>query len=142
MKNEETPGHDRCSTGDTVLRAQKALGRCKKKSLWGKHRYVQLAPLFFLFACRPMDGYDGRGPGWHMMPGGMGGYGILGILFWVVLIAIVVSLIVYLMRGDTARSEEERKGGSRTALDILEERYARGEIDKEEFEEKKRDLTR
>jgi putative membrane protein len=29
---------------------------------------------------------------------------------------------------------------ARTALDILEERYARGEIGREEFEQKKRDL--
>ena len=41
----------------------------------------------------------------------------------------------YPLKGGT----EVRHHGSR-ALDILHERYARGEIDKEEFEEKKRGL--
>jgi putative membrane protein len=40
-------------------------------------------------------------------------------------------------RGGTTYSRTE----SSTALDILKERYARGEIGKQEFEEKKRDLS-
>jgi putative membrane protein len=76
-----------------------------------------------------------------MMPGGMGGYGIFGLLFWIFLIAIAVYLVLYLLRGGSERSSEGRSA-SQSALDILEERYARGEIDKQEFEEKKRDLIR
>jgi uncharacterized membrane protein len=43
------------------------------------------------------------------------------------------------VRWPAGRTSERRK---RTALDILEERYARGEIGREEFEQKRRDLER
>ena len=70
-----------------------------------------------------MDGY-GMGGGW----------GILGLIFWILVIIGLVLLIKYLWEGGTA------KRGQESALEILKERYARGEISKEEFEEKKKDL--
>ena len=82
--------------------------------------------------------------GWHMSPGDMmSGWGmgwmhmIFMIVFWGLVIVALVFLIKWLAgstRGDIQRSGKPR------ALDILEERYARGEIDKTEFEEKKKDL--
>ncbi|MBI3015770.1 MAG: SHOCT domain-containing protein [Candidatus Tectomicrobia bacterium] len=78
-------------------------------------------------------------PGWGW--GGMGfGGGLLGflfmILFWGVLIAGVVLAVRWLT--EKSRSGEGRQEDS--ALEILKKRYARGEIGKEEFEEKKKDL--
>ncbi|MEK8089126.1 SHOCT domain-containing protein [Thermithiobacillus plumbiphilus] len=70
--------------------------------------------------------------------GGMGGMGAMGglimLLFWVLIIGGIVWLIVALTRN--------RGGGQNisSALDVLKERYARGEINREEFEQKKRDL--
>ncbi|MFH2135132.1 MAG: SHOCT domain-containing protein [Pseudomonadota bacterium] len=72
---------------------------------------------------------------WDYMNGGMGfGMGLGMLLIWGVLIALVVVLI----RGAMGLANTNRQ--ARTALDILEERYARGEIGREEFEQKKRDL--
>ena len=82
----------------------------------------------------PMMGYGG----WNNMMGGWNGFGFLGwlpmLLFWILLILGVVALLRYLGRSG---QQQEHK----TPLDILKERYALGEIEKKEFEEKKKDLT-
>jgi putative membrane protein len=66
---------------------------------------------------------------------GFGGIGM--ILFWGLLIAGVVMLVRWL--GGSGAGAGPR-GSGRTALDILRERYAKGEIDQHEFEQKRRDL--
>lgn len=69
--------------------------------------------------------------GMHTSGGMMGAWGILlTVLFSSIVIGIVLSLVVWLTR---------RKGDSskESAWSILQRRYARGEISKEEFEEKK-----
>ncbi|WP_284047407.1 SHOCT domain-containing protein [Guyparkeria hydrothermalis] len=83
--------------------------------------------------------------GYGAMPhAGMGfGFGgwILMILFWGLLIAAIAVLIKSLV-SPRPRSDDESRNERRSnrALDILCERYARGEIDHEEFEERRRRL--
>jgi putative membrane protein len=85
-------------------------------------------------------GYEwGHGPG--MMGGayGMGWFGgIIMIAFWIAVIIGIVLLIRWLIISTRTTSHGTSSGES--ALEILKKRYARGEINKEEFEEKKRDL--
>jgi len=59
--------------------------------------------------------------------------GVTMVLFWAVIIAVVVWGIFRVAGGD-------RSAPSETPLDTLKKRYARGEIDRNEFEQKKRDL--
>ncbi len=78
------------------------------------------------------------------MWGYMNGYGWVGmifgmvsmLLFWALLIAAVVVLARHAWGSN--KSPENLQG--KTAINILKERYARGEIEREEFEQKKRDL--
>ena len=88
-----------------------------------------------------------RGYGdWHMGQGMMGGWGggwfggIFMLIFWVLVIVGLVFLIKWLVQTTRSGSHSISTGTSGSALEILKERYARGEIDKQEFEEKKRDL--
>lgn len=78
--------------------------------------------------------YEGYGMGWHWL-------GWLGMaFFWLVLVLLVLAAVKYLMGNRRSNAPDgERKPDS---LVLLEERYARGEIDREEFLKKRDDLNR
>lgn len=88
----------------------------------------------------------------NMGAGGWIGMGFM-ILFWIAVVIGVVYLVRYLAtRPDSGRWQERPPSGQApgsqapaqgvsSALRILEERYARGDIDREEFLRRKADLT-
>src|SRR3989338_5599286 len=92
-----------------------------------------------------MAGYPLEKGGDNNMMGNFGTYGPVGffgffgmlimIIFWVLVIVAIVALIRWLM------IQSQGSGRSNHAFDILKERYAKGEINKEEFEAKKQDLS-
>ena len=59
-------------------------------------------------------------------------------LFWVAFIVAVIFLVRWLLLSTGGRGRELLR--EEPPLEILKKRYARGEIDKQEFEEKKKDL--
>ena len=67
---------------------------------------------------------------WH----GYGGGGMW--IFWILIIIVLVWFVAF-----TTRRNNDSSGNEKSALDILKERYARGEIDREEFEQKRKDLN-
>ncbi len=75
-----------------------------------------------------MNGMMGYGFGGGMM--------LFGVIFWILIIVGIVLLVKWLVE----QSKVGAAAPGETALDILKKRYAKGEIDKKEFEEKKKDL--
>ena len=78
------------------------------------------------------------GWGWHPMWGMWGAWGLGMMLFMLVFWVLVIVGLVLGIRWLATQGRESR---SDTALEILRQRYARGEINKEEFDAKKRDLS-
>ena len=78
----------------------------------------------------------------HMMWGG-GWYGmIFGPLFMLVLLLALIAGVALIARWfGVTRYETPPHHAERAPLDILKERFARGEIDKEEYEERRRVLS-
>ena len=77
------------------------------------------------------------GWGWN----GMGFWGgLVGLLFMVLFWGLLIAGVVLLVRWLTGKSRSADVKQEDSALKILKKRYARGEIGKEEFEEKKKDL--
>ena len=74
-----------------------------------------------------------EGMGWWMVFGG-----IVTILFWAGVFALVVWVIARLVGHENSRAASGRKSNP---LDIARERYARGEITKEQFDQISKDLT-
>jgi len=74
--------------------------------------------------------------GWPMM--GFGGFGmIFGFIFFVAIVIGVIFLIVWLVRRSGCCATHKT---STHSLEILKERYAKGELTKEQYESMKKDL--
>ncbi len=63
----------------------------------------------------------------------------MGGFMWIFWIAIIVG-IIFLVKWIVMQSRPGEQKREENPLEILKKRYARGEIDKEEFEQKKKDL--
>lgn len=73
------------------------------------------------------------------MPYGLGW--VFMILFWVLVIAGVIAVVRWLTAGTSRRGQDMPPPVHRTPADILRERYARGEIEREEFLQRLEDLN-
>jgi putative membrane protein len=66
-------------------------------------------------------------------------YGYGGMFMWL-LFLILAGLLIYFVVTQARRPPGQAGSSPETPLDILKKRYARGEIDKAEFDRLKRDL--
>ncbi len=81
------------------------------------------------------NGSYSHGMGW----GGGPWYGMFfGPIMMVAVLAVIVAVVIFILRGTGGAPSGQPAG--KTPLHILKERYAKGEIDKDEFEERRRVL--
>lgn len=72
-----------------------------------------------------------------MMNGNDGGWGIMMMFFWLIILVVVTIVVLRLLREHNHHVGNVQKSDP---LDIVKERYAKGEITKEQFEQLKKDL--
>ena len=95
--------------------------------------FAAMVPVSLWAEARP-DDYHGPhmwADGWHM---------VFGPLVMILFIALIVVVVVLAVRWAGAGGSGRASPPSRTPMDILKERFALGEIDTEEFAERKRHL--
>jgi putative membrane protein len=98
-----------------------------------------------LYLITPALAQQGRYSDWHMGRWMMGGWGmgwfgmIFMIIFWGLIIVGLVLLIRWLIQNTSGKGQTGVRTGS-NAIDILKERYAKGEISRDEFETMKTDI--
>ena len=59
-------------------------------------------------------------------------------IFWIVIIVVVVLVIKILMSGSSGQIDKSKE----SPIQILDKRYARGEINQDEFESMKKELEK
>jgi putative membrane protein len=70
--------------------------------------------------------------------GGMGIWMLFNMATWIIVFVGIVLLVVWAVRKTSGNGHKKVE---ETALDILKKRYAGGEITKEEYQEKKKDIS-
>ncbi|MHA1564394.1 MAG: SHOCT domain-containing protein [Alphaproteobacteria bacterium] len=102
---------------------------------------IAYAALFLLSNIVPAAA-QGPEVGFHPHHFGGAGY-FIGPIMMILMVAVIVGIVLLAVRGfsGSARTSAPPHAPSgRTPIDILQERFARGEIDKDEFEERRRIL--
>ncbi len=107
----------------------------KRLSLSGAALFAALSMPWLVWAGQVGEAGSGHGPMWGHGWGGM----IFGPLVMIAFIALTVAVVVLVVRwlGGVGPAQGAKP---KAALEILEERFARGEIDKDEFEDRRRAL--
>jgi len=71
----------------------------------------------------------------HWINGGGGYYMWFGWIFWMILLGVIIWAVVTIINKSQSAAKNSQPGES--SLDILKKRFAKGEINKEQFEQMK-----
>jgi putative membrane protein len=81
----------------------------------------------------------GHGSDWGMM-GGWGWIGPFNMLFWLILVIVVIAVIVWFVQSPRRSGRLPLPSTLSPGLATLDERYARGEINRDEYLQKRNDI--
>jgi len=95
--------------------------------------YILTVPLQLTFFSCTQGPNNPMGNWGHMM-----GYGYGGGFMWLIILALVGVAVYFLLQ--VSKSKGSNRQIIEKPLDILKMRYAKGEIDKEEFDRKKKNI--
>jgi len=116
----------------------------KKRFKTGLRWPLLLLTFSYLYSS-PAIAQSGRYNDWHMGPWMMGNWGmgwlgmIFMMIFWILIIIGGIFLIKWLIQTTSSKGRPDFQENSK-AINILKERYAKGEIARDEFEAIKKDL--
>lgn len=112
-----------------------------RKGLIGSLVILGLNNIYLSAAFAQSGRYGNRHMGrWMMGDWGMGWMGmVFMLLFWGVIIAGIVFFIKWLVQ-NKGRMDHSSSSTGNQALEILKKRFARGEINRDEFESMKKDI--
>ena len=92
-------------------------------------RYLFILLAFAIISLSCVSPYDGHMMNWN--------YGFGGFIWPLIILVVLVGVAIYFIKN---REKLKQDNGEDSALTILKQRYAKGEITKEQFEEMKKDL--
>ncbi len=77
-----------------------------------------------------------------MMHGWNTGFGMGGfwMILWIIIIIVIAAVIIYFLISQAKQSPRENNANYNKPVTILKERYARGEITREEYEQMLKDI--
>lgn len=120
-----------------------------KGALSANHTFFLLTVFILTLMSSPVfaDSASGQSEGWHMMGSGYGHefgtmHGLFGVLWMVLIFGGLIALIIFAVRGfRISHTGITPPTSTRTPLEILKERYAQGDIESDEFEDRKKRLA-
>lgn len=114
--------------------------------MYARSRWLSMSSIVVLLCGAWTYAAAANGPDWgpwgrHMMWGSWGiGMMLMMALLWAALIVAVVFFVRWLVTAGHRGQQAVARHGAESALDILQKRYARGEISKAEFQDIRQDL--
>lgn len=93
-----------------------------------------------LLLIAPLSPAMAHGDNWHMMDWNHGTFWSGGVIMFALILLVLIGIAAYFIINQNKMRQDYRKHEDDAVLDILKQRYAQGEITKQQFDEMKKTL--